>query len=49
MADAHAMEEAVLGTGCSVDYAEADGESVGGNGPFGDDSGKKRYSDRPRP
>ena len=42
MADAHAMEEAVLGSGCSVDYAEATNEPTGQSGPFGDDSGKKR-------
>ncbi|MEZ0111659.1 nitrate reductase beta subunit [Catenulispora sp. EB89] len=41
MADAHAIEEAALGGGCSVDYDSADGEADGVAGPFGDDSGKK--------
>jgi nitrate reductase beta subunit len=41
MADAHAMEEAALATGCSVDYDSTGGQAEGEAGPFGDDSGKK--------
>jgi nitrate reductase beta subunit len=40
MADAHAMEEAALAAGCSVDDFDASDAEV--SGPFGDDSGAKK-------
>ncbi|GAA2048892.1 nitrate reductase subunit beta [Catenulispora yoronensis] len=39
MSDAHAMEEAALASGCSVD--DYDTSDLDRNGPFGDDSGPK--------